>query len=129
MQAPLRRDEDFAEWYVEDFMSTHLVQLYHSISAQGKREMVINGRKWARVYGFTDAEAQCHFVTFMWKIGAGFFLAPGFADIAAQTGQPDMARIDAFYNLPPEVAIGAIQNPDDRYWYPVENGLVTGGFE
>ncbi|WP_308917989.1 hypothetical protein [Jannaschia sp. LMIT008] len=124
-QAHLARDDAFAEWYVEDFMQFNLPRFYHALSAQGKREMTINGRHWARLHGFEDAEAQGHFITLMWEVGADFFRHEGFRQIAERDGD-DMARIDAFYEIDPDTAATAIQNADDRYWYPVENGLTKG---
>ena len=123
MQARLRDDAAFAEWYVEEFMQLHLPTQYHSVSAQGKREMVANGRGWARRCGFEDAEAQAHFVTLMWKVGADFFRHPGFVEVAGRRDGAEMARADAFYAVMPELAAAAIRGADDRYWYPVENGI------
>ena len=126
MQRHLAADSDFADWYVNSFMAQNLPTQYYSVSDQGKHEMVINGRKWARYCNFQDGEAQAHFITLMWKIGADFFCRPGFAEIAKRSAQDEMARIDAFYAVPRELAADAIMSPDDRYWYPLENGIKTG---
>lgn len=127
MEAWFNDDQDFADWYVESFMARFLPAQFHSVSAQGKREMVVNGRQWAKRCGFTSSEAQAHFITLMWKVGADFFRHPGFAQIANKRAKNDMTRIDAFYAVKPDFAADAIQNSDDRYWYPAEHGLLSGG--
>ena len=78
MAAYLRNDDDFAEWYVEEFMKNFLPQYYFNVSDDGKRRMVTNGRHYAQGYGLTLNEAQAHFITLMWEIGANFDLQPGF---------------------------------------------------
>lgn len=125
-QSIVASDAAFSEWYVDSVMKSELPQFFYAISAQGKLEMVTNGRTWARLHGFEDAEAQAHFITLMWKIGPNFFLFQGFAQIAQDTGGDDMTRAQAFYQVDPALAKRAIMNPDDRYWYPRENGIVTG---
>lgn len=118
MTAWADNDEAFADWYVDDFMRKNLPNFYYSVSNQGKREMTINGRTYARQLGFTDGESQAHFVTFMWAIGANFFAHPGFSEIAYNKDLTGSEKIDLFYKVPKEAAVHAIMNPDDRYWYP-----------
>ena len=117
MMAHVNDDEDFAEWYADDFMKRFLPEFYFSVSAQGKKEMIINGRHTAKFYNFQDSEAQAHFITLMWKIGPNFFEHPGFNEIALNSKQDDMQRIEAFYRVPKDKAAYAIMNPDDSYWY------------
>lgn len=125
-QAFVTSDAEFARWYVDAVMKPQLPQFHLAISEQGKLEMVTNGRIWARLHGFSDATAQAHFITLMWKIGPGFFVFPGFAEIARDTAADDQARVQAFYDVDPELAAQAILQPDDRYWYPFENGILGG---
>ncbi|MQQ08042.1 hypothetical protein GFB49_06225 [Epibacterium sp. SM1979] len=123
-QARVQKDPDFAEWYVEQVMRTQLQQFYWAVSNQGKREMVINGRHWARRYGLSDSEAQAHFISLMWKVGANFFVFPGFVDVVQDTSRNDMSRVEAFYQVDQEQAAEAIIGSDDRFWYPIENGIL-----
>ena len=118
MMTHVDHDEDFADWYVDEFMRKNLPDPYYSISAAGKREMALNGRTYARNLGFVDNESQAHFITFMWKIGANFFLHPGFSEIVNDRNLSGPEKIDCFYAVPKDKAVHAIMNPDDRYWYP-----------
>lgn len=118
MMAMLREDEDFAEWYVESFMRKHLQNYYYEISDVGKREMVINGRNYARGFGIEDEQSQAMFVTLMWQVAANFFEFPGFAEVARDRTLTGPEKIDGFYAVPEEQAVAAIMNPDERYWYP-----------
>jgi hypothetical protein len=111
-------DTDFAEWYVEEFMKVHVSDMYYQLSHDGKREMVLNGRRYAIERGFLDPESQAHFITFMWKVGANFFLQPGFREVAEDEDMTPEAKVDAFYNMDQDQAVHAIMNPDERYWYP-----------
>ena len=80
--------------------------------------MTINGRNYARQLGFDDSESQAHFITFMWTIGANFFVQPGFWEIAKDEKLSGPEKIEKFYGVPKQKAVHAIMNPDDRYWYP-----------
>lgn len=130
MYGMLSDDDDFAEWYVEEFMRKHLQKFYYAVSDEGKREMTINGRNYARSFGFGDPVSQAQFVTLMWQVGPNFFQFPGFREIARNAALAGAEKIDAFYAVPEEQAVEAIMNPDERYWYPYmlektrrENGI------
>ncbi|RJE82571.1 hypothetical protein [Paracoccus onubensis] len=112
-------DADFAEWYVEDFMKDHLPQYYYNVSDAGKREMVINGRRYAREFNLHDPEAQAYFITLMWEIGANFYTFPGFSDVLSREGVHEMEKINLLLDgtVTEDQAIKAIMAPDDRYWY------------
>jgi hypothetical protein len=127
MLASIEDDADFAEWYVEDFMRHHLQNYYFEISDSGKREMTLQGREYARSFGFSDPRAQAHFVTLMWQIGPNFFTFPGFRDVVRDPRLTDLEKVDAIYKVPKEQAVLAIMNPDDRYWYPYMLGTTGGG--
>ena len=120
MMAPLQADAAFAEWYVEEFMKVHVPEYYFDevLSDEGKREMTIQGRTYAKQFGIKDTPSQMHFVTLMWKIGANFFTHDGFLQVAQDPTLDGPAKISAFYGMPREQAIHAVMNPDDRYWYP-----------
>lgn len=123
MAAPLQTDAAFAAWYVENFMKTHLPRHYWGLRPESRREMTVNGRRYARHFGIADIPSQMGFVTLMWQIGANFFTHPGFHEIAADTRLSGPEKIDAFYEVPEAQAVHAITNPDDRYWYPEMIGL------
>jgi hypothetical protein len=118
MQTGLRPDPAFAAWYGEEFMKIHLPQSYFGVSDEGRPEMILNGRRYAEQFGFTDIRAQMRFITLMWQIGANFFVHPGFREVLADRNLPELDRIDQLYNVPKDQATYAIMNPDDRYWYP-----------
>lgn len=123
MTAHLDDDTAFAQWYVEQFMKAQLPQFYWAVSPEGREEMVVNGRRYARSFGILDAPSAMHFVTLMWVIAPNFFVQPGFAEIAANTALSGPEKIDAFYAVPDKAAAHAIENPDERYWYPATVGL------
>lgn len=129
MMAHVEKDNTFAEWYVEEFMKKNLPDLYYSISSEGKREMTVNGRAYAREYGFNDSESQAHFITLMWNIGANFFMHDGFREIANNKTLTGAEKIDAFYAVPKDQAVQAIMNPDDHYWYPEMVDRRMGGLQ
>jgi len=118
MKGPLAQDDAFAEWFVEDVMKQHIPAPYFAVSAEGLREMTINGREYARRCGIADFESQAHFVILMWKIGANFWLQPGFHAVATHAEMKGPQKIEAFYAMPQDQAVHAIMHPDDRYWYP-----------
>jgi hypothetical protein len=118
MRASLDDDHAFAEWFVEDVMRQYIPDPYYSVSPEGLREMTINGRSYARKCGISDFDSQAHFVILMWKIGANFWLQPGFREIASNPTIDGPTKIDRFYALPEDQAVHAIMNPDERYWYP-----------
>ncbi|MGL5012174.1 MAG: hypothetical protein ACRC6I_20090 [Paracoccaceae bacterium] len=119
MAAHLRKDEDFAEWYVEEFMKDFLPQYYFNVSDAGKRRMVTNGRHYAQGYGLTANEAQAHFITLMWEIGANFDLQPGFRDVLARGDLANMDKINHFFDggVSEDQAVFAVMHPDDRFWH------------
>jgi len=101
MIAWVENDEAFAEWYVDDLMRKDLPDFHYSVSAQGKREMTLNGRAYARQLGFADGESQAHFVTFMWTIGAIFFFThPGFSEIANDRNLSGSEKLIVFMRFP-----------------------------
>ena len=118
MMSAVTRDEDFAEWFVEDVMKLHIPDPYFALSPEGLREMTMNGRQYARQCGITDYPSQAHFVILMWKIGPNFWVQPGFKEVAMNPTIAGPEKIDRFYALPKEQAVYAIMNPDDRMWFP-----------
>jgi hypothetical protein len=119
MSAYLRNDDDFAEWYVEEFMQNFLPQYYFNVSDDGKRRMVTNGRHYAQGHGLTANEAQAHFITLMWEIGANFDLQPGFRDVLARGDLANMDKINHLFDggVTEDQAVFAIQHNDERFWH------------
>lgn len=118
MQAPLQDDQAFAKNYINGFMKTHLPGFYWAITAEGRVEMVLQGRHYARHFGINDTPSQMMFVTLMWQIGPNFFAFPGFAEVAGASNLDGPAKINGFYNVKRTQAVAAIQGADDRWWYP-----------
>lgn len=119
MGAYMQRDDHFAEWYVEDFMKSFLPQYYVNVSDDGKRRMVTNGRHYAQTYGLTANEAQAHFITLMWEIGANFDTQPGFRDVLARDDLQNMDKINHLFDggVTEDQAVFAIMHNDERYWH------------
>ncbi len=118
MLGPMAHDDEFAEWFVEDIMKRHIPDPYFAVSAEGLREMTVNGRVYARKCGIADTASQAHFLILMWKIGANFWLQPGFREVAMNPTIDGPTKITRFYEVPEDQAVHAIMHPDDRYWYP-----------
>lgn len=112
-------DKLFVGWYVEIIMKNYFAHLYFSLTDEGKKEMVLNGRRCAKAHGLRTAEAQGHFISLMWDIGPNFYLFPGFREILARTDIVEMEKIDMLYSdaITPEQAQTAITGADDSYWY------------
>lgn len=119
MASYLQHDDDFAEWYVEEFLKNFLPQYYFNVSDDGKRRMVTNGRYYARQHGLTLNEAQAHFITLMWEISANFDLQPGFRDVLARRDLANMDKINHLFDggVTEEQAVFAIQHNDERFWH------------
>ena len=116
--APVESDADFADWYVTQFMPVHVTEMDAAVSAEGKHEMTIQGRRYAESFGITDVPSQYHFVTLMWKVGPNFFGFPVFNRILANTALSGPEKIDECYSVSGEDAADAIVGADDRWWYP-----------
>lgn len=114
----LADDQSFAEWYVTEFMPVHVPESGYSISEDGKREMVIQGRRYAEQFGIHDVPSQFHFVTLMWKVGPNFFEFPGFREPLMNPSLTGPEKITRLYETPSEQAVEAITKADSRYWYP-----------
>lgn len=121
--APLNDDRAFARAYVEEVMKTHLPQDYWSLSPEGRMEMTMNGRRYARHFGIRDVPSQMMFITLMWEVGANFFMFSGFKEIAVSAAEGP-AKIDAFFEVESDLAAEAIMNADPRYWYPEMAGIT-----
>jgi hypothetical protein len=118
MYATLSEDKPFAEWYVTQFMPAHVPEFAYAISEEGKREMVLQGRRYAERFGIRDVPSQYHFITLMWKVGPNFFEFPGFRETLIDPTLTGPEKINRLYETPGEQAVEAIMRADDRYWYP-----------
>jgi Domain of unknown function (DUF4123) len=114
----LSEDQAFVEWYVEEFMKNNLPDFYYAVSDEGKREMCLNGRNYARLFGLNDGSSQAHFVTLMWTVGANFFTFPVFYKILANSKLSSEGKIEEIYEVDGDDAAVAIMNKDERFWYP-----------
>lgn len=116
----LRQDDAiFTKWYIDTIMKNYFPQYYFSVSDEGKREMVLNGRRYAREHGLETAEAQGHFLGLMWDIGANFYLFPGFRDVLKRTDLEGMEKINLLFDggVTDAHSRAAINGSDDSYWY------------
>lgn len=118
MCATMSEDNPFVEWYVTQFMPAHVAEFAYAISEEGKREMVLQGRRYAARFGIRDVPSQYHFITLMWKVGPNFFEFPGFREPLMDPKLTGPEKINLLYETPDEQAVEAIIRADDRYWYP-----------
>jgi hypothetical protein len=99
-------------------MPAHVPEFAYAISEEGKREMVLQGRRYAERFGIRDVPSQYHFITLMWKVGPNFFEFPGFRETLMDPKLTGPEKINRLYETPGEQAVEAIMRADDRYWYP-----------
>ena len=114
----VQTDADFAEWYVTEFMPTHVTDMDAAVSAEGKREMTIQGRRYAESFDVEDIPSQYHFVTLMWKVAPNFFTFPVFNRILSNSTLSDRQKMERCYDVSGEDAAEVIVAADDRWWYP-----------
>lgn len=115
--ARIATEPKFVAWYVDDFMPSQLPEVLRLFKRDKLVEMVAVGRRIAVDHGFTDPPSQAHFITLMWKIGAGFFTMPGFREIALDRTRPGPERINRFYAVSEDQAADAILAADDAVWF------------
>jgi hypothetical protein len=79
MYALLKDDEAFVRWYKDEFMPRHLPE-YHfsSIQDASRREMILQGRAYARRFHLDEVPGQVHFITLMFKVSPNFSSFLGF---------------------------------------------------
>lgn len=111
-------DDAFAEWYIRDVLRNHFPQDYWALSDESKREMVLNGRSYARSFGLTKNESQARFVTLMWLIGPNFYHFDGYSHALAEQNLTETMRLDKCFDLQKDLAVIAIQGADALFWYP-----------
>lgn len=114
-------DDDAAltHWYLNVFMPEHLPTFYYSpIHEESRREMVLQGKKYAATFGLHKFPSIVHFVTMMFNIGPNFFLFPGFREALTSRASSEEELIDRMYAVSHYDAERAIRGADDRYWWP-----------
>jgi len=117
--AMMNDDESLVHWYLNVFMPEHLPTYYYSsIREESRREMVLQGKKYAAMFGLDTFPSIVHFVTTMFNIGPNFFLFPGFREALTARASSESEVIDRIYSVSVEDAQRAMQGADDRYWWP-----------
>jgi hypothetical protein len=118
---PIASEDDFANWFVEEFMPDFLTDFYDTIDYATLIKRARYGRKMAISSGFKDPVSHTHFVYLMWEIGPDFFTFPGFKDIMADTAKPEKQRIDALYQVPDELDKAAMFGSNWKMWDIADN--------
>jgi|688.fasta_scaffold01473_19 hypothetical protein len=112
-------DESLVTWYLNVFMPEHLPTYYYSsIHEESRREMVLQGKKYAAMFGLVTFPSIVHFVTMMFNVGPNFFIFPGFREALTARAASESEVIDRMYAVSFEDAQRAMQGADDRYWWP-----------
>ncbi|MEL7497428.1 MAG: hypothetical protein AAFN77_07435 [Planctomycetota bacterium] len=115
----VENDDDFVNWYKDRFMPEHLPEFHFSpIQDESKREMILQGRAYARKFNLKTVPAHAHFITMMFNIGPNFFTFPGFRHALTKPWDNEEQVIDRLYNVSFEHAERAMKGADDRYWWP-----------
>ncbi len=120
MNAMLRDDADFAEFFIKEIVPKHLFEFADiATDTPQTREMVIWCRRYAEHFGFDDPIHHIHFAVLMWKMGPNFFEFEPYKEILADNKLSDEEKIERC-NLQPsfEQDDDAIRNQDERYWNP-----------
>lgn len=114
LDARIATENGFTQWFVDKLMPEELPEFHAEFSRDKLLGCARRARRTAIHLGFDDPPSQAHFAGLMWRIGAGFFLFPGFREIARDTTTPGPVRIDRFYTqVTPDEAADAILNADD----------------
>lgn len=112
-------DEALIHWYLNVFMPEHLPAYYYStIHEESRKEMVLQGKKYAAGFGLVTFPSIVHFVTMMFNVGPNFFLFPGFREALITKANTEEEVIDRLYAVSASDAEAAIKGADDRYWWP-----------
>jgi hypothetical protein len=112
-------DESLVNWYLNVFMPEHLPAYYYSpIQEQSRKEMVLQGKKYAAQFGLTEFPSIVHFVTMMFNLGPNFFMFPGFKEALAKKSSSEEEIIDRLYAVSAADAERALEGTDERYWWP-----------
>ncbi|MBL8481443.1 MAG: hypothetical protein JNJ60_04560 [Rhodocyclaceae bacterium] len=115
MEARIATEDGFVTWFSEQFMQANLAEFYAAFPAEKRMAAARRARRTALHFGFFDAPSQAHFVALMWRVGANFFMFPGFREIALDRQASGPSRIDRFYTeVTPDQAADAILKADDR---------------
>jgi hypothetical protein len=80
--------------------------------------MVLQGKKYAAMFGLVTFPSIVHFVTMMFNVGPNFFIFPGFREALTARAASESEVIDRMYAVSFEDAQRAMQGADDRYWWP-----------
>ncbi len=116
---PIANEQGFVDWYIDTFMPEHLFYVYAGVERKVLTKRVRYGRQIALSFGFVDPISLTHFVTFMWAIGPNFYIYSGFKEITEATYQPDMKRIDRFYDeVTDEQNMEARLGANEKAWNP-----------
>ena len=115
--AALMTDEAFADWFVDHWMEIELKDFKYRQDDAVLKGMTISARNYARHFGINDPESQVQFVHLCWELGPGFFLFPGFLDIAVDRNLSGPDKIEAFYNMPEDQAVDVMLGRNSSHWF------------
>jgi hypothetical protein len=117
----LQRDEDFADWFVDELMETTDLKDYkYKQDPEVLKWAVINARGYARHFRIAETEAQVEFVALMYTLGPCFFTYPGFREIATDPALTGKEKMEAFYAIDEELAVDVLVANDRSCWWEAE---------
>lgn len=117
VEPALASDQAFADWFVGEWMPIELPDYCYRQDPRTLKDMTVSARDYARRLGFADVESQALFVNLCWELGPGFFLWPGFREIATDPDLTGPQKIAALEAVDTELAVDAIVGRDSGMWF------------
>lgn len=119
MNAMLREDDDFVDYFTKEIMPKHLPSFAGMAGSPQAGEMTLWGRRYAEHFGFSNPIYQVHFVVLMWRVGPDFFMFEPYRSILADREQTEEQRMERC-NLEPTMKQegDAIARSKNEYWFP-----------
>jgi hypothetical protein len=132
MNAMLREDDDFVDYFTNEIMPKHLPNFANMAGSPQTAQMIRWGRRYAEHFGFSDPIYQIQFVVLMWRIGPDFFLFEPYRTILDDRNQSEEQRMERC-NLEPTMDQEgeAITRSNNDYWFPqyIKNNMLGVPYE
>lgn len=112
-------DDEFASWFCHSLLKVERPDFWIDLGPDICRTYTLNGRLYARHFGFTRPDVQAQYIMLMWQLAPNLHEVPGFAAIL-QSGLDQDAKVEALYSVDDAVADEAMARCDMIHWTPEE---------
>ncbi|KGJ01600.1 hypothetical protein SAMN04487972_1635 [Paracoccus halophilus] len=111
-------DVEFAEWYVDEILRTEFPNSFRELGRVSCMRKTKSARRYLPHFGITRPDLQGQIMTVMWALGPNFFEHPAFNKILTDKHLTQDEKVDQVYKVSDEDGGQALDQADDRYWYP-----------